>query len=45
MNAFAEPVARRYLGLGVRYILVGADVTLVARGSEDLARKYGDVSK
>jgi 4-hydroxy-2-oxoheptanedioate aldolase len=42
VNAFAEPLARRYLALGTRFILVGADVTLVARGSEDLARRYRD---
>lgn len=41
VNAFAEPLARRYLALGARFVLVGADVTLLARGSEDLAAKYG----
>lgn len=40
VNAFAEPLARRYLALGARLVLVGADVTLVARGSEDLAARY-----
>jgi 4-hydroxy-2-oxoheptanedioate aldolase len=40
VNAFAEPVARRYLALGARLVLVGADVTLLARGSEDLAARY-----
>jgi len=40
VNAFDESLARRYLSLGVRFLLVGADVTLVARGSEELARRY-----
>jgi 4-hydroxy-2-oxoheptanedioate aldolase len=41
INAFAEPAARRALDLGVGFILVGSDVTLIARGSEDLAARYG----
>ncbi|WP_073256567.1 aldolase/citrate lyase family protein [Cryptosporangium aurantiacum] len=40
VNAFAEPLARRYLGLGARFVLVGADVVLLARGSEELAARY-----
>lgn len=40
VNAFAEPVANRYLELGVDFIAVGADVALLARGSEALARTY-----
>jgi len=40
VNAFAEARARHLLGLGTRFILVGADVTLLARGSEDLAARY-----
>jgi 4-hydroxy-2-oxoheptanedioate aldolase len=40
VNAFVEAAARRYLSLGVRFILVGADVTLLARGSEELASRY-----
>jgi 4-hydroxy-2-oxoheptanedioate aldolase len=40
VNAFAEPVARRYLEAGVRFVVVGADVTLLARGSEELAARY-----
>ncbi|ALV45187.1 hypothetical protein MB46_06385 [Arthrobacter alpinus] len=39
-NAFAEATARRYLGVGVDFILVGADVALLARGSETLATKF-----
>jgi 4-hydroxy-2-oxoheptanedioate aldolase len=41
VNAFAEATARRYLELGCRFVLVGADVTLLARGSEELAARYG----
>jgi 4-hydroxy-2-oxoheptanedioate aldolase len=40
VNAFAEPLARRYLDLGARLVLVGADVLLLARGSEQLAARY-----
>ncbi|MCU1615637.1 MAG: garL [Frankiales bacterium] len=40
VNAFAEPLARRYLDLGARLVLVGADVTLLARGSDELAARY-----
>jgi 4-hydroxy-2-oxoheptanedioate aldolase len=40
INAFAEPAARHYLGLGCAFVLVGADVTLLARGSEELAARY-----
>jgi 4-hydroxy-2-oxoheptanedioate aldolase len=40
VNAFAEPMARRYLEAGCRFVLVGADVTMLARGSEQLATTY-----
>jgi 4-hydroxy-2-oxoheptanedioate aldolase len=40
VNAFAEPMARRFLDLGARFVLVGADVMLLARGSEELAARY-----
>jgi 4-hydroxy-2-oxoheptanedioate aldolase len=40
VNAFQEDRARRLLGIGARFVLVGADVTLLARGSEDLAARY-----
>lgn len=43
VNAFVESAARRYMELGCRFVLVGADVTLLARGSEQLARTYGRV--
>ncbi|WP_299950470.1 aldolase/citrate lyase family protein [uncultured Modestobacter sp.] len=40
VNAFAEDAAQRYLDRGVRFVLVGADVTLLARGSEALATRH-----
>ena len=40
VNAFAEPLARRYLAAGASFVLVGADVALLARGSEALAQRY-----
>lgn len=40
VNAFAERAARRYLSLGVSFVLVGADVTLLAQGSRELGDRY-----
>jgi 4-hydroxy-2-oxoheptanedioate aldolase len=40
VNAFSEPLGDRYLDAGARFILVGADVTLLARGSDELARRH-----
>lgn len=40
VNAFAEKTARRYLEKGVDFVLVGADVALLARASEGLAATY-----
>ncbi|GAA4661085.1 4-hydroxy-2-oxoheptanedioate aldolase [Arthrobacter cryoconiti] len=40
VNAFAEPMALHYMSAGVDFILTGADVALLARGSEALAAKY-----
>ena len=40
VNAFAEAAARRYIEVGVDFLLVAADVALLARGSEALAAKY-----
>jgi len=40
VNAFAEPLAQRYLAAGASFILVGADVALLARASEALAARY-----
>jgi 4-hydroxy-2-oxoheptanedioate aldolase len=40
VNAFAPATARAYLDAGAAFILVGADVALLARGSEALAAEY-----
>jgi 4-hydroxy-2-oxoheptanedioate aldolase len=40
VNAFNEEIARRYVEAGASFVLVGADVALLARGAEDLAAKY-----
>ncbi|WP_164467740.1 HpcH/HpaI aldolase/citrate lyase family protein [Arthrobacter sp. Br18] len=40
VNAFSETTARHYLTAGVSFVLVGADVALLARGSEELADRY-----
>jgi len=40
VNAFAEDLAERYLAAGASFILVGADVTLLARGSDELAKRH-----
>jgi 4-hydroxy-2-oxoheptanedioate aldolase len=40
VNAFPTDLANRYLAAGARFILVGADVTLLARGSEQLAARH-----
>jgi 4-hydroxy-2-oxoheptanedioate aldolase len=40
VNAFNEMIARRYLAAGAGFVLVGADVALLARGAEQLADKY-----
>jgi 4-hydroxy-2-oxoheptanedioate aldolase len=40
INAFPSDLADRYLRAGARFILVGADVTLLARGSEQLAARH-----
>jgi 4-hydroxy-2-oxoheptanedioate aldolase len=49
VNAFAPATAQRYLDAGVSFILVGADVALLARGSEALADRFtvarGDESR
>jgi 4-hydroxy-2-oxoheptanedioate aldolase len=43
VNAFNESVARRYLRAGASFVLVGADVALLARGAEELASRYSQV--
>jgi len=40
VNAFAPALARRYIDAGADFILVGADVDLLARGSERLMSAY-----
>src|SRR5918993_2914963 len=40
VNAFDPELADRYLGAGASFILVGADVSLLARGSEGLAARF-----
>ena len=40
MNAFNPETARSYLAAGAAFVLVGADVALLARGSEALAAQY-----
>ncbi len=40
VNAFNPATARHYLAEGARFILVGADVALLARGSEALAAEF-----
>jgi 4-hydroxy-2-oxoheptanedioate aldolase len=40
VNAFDPAVADAYLNDGARFILVGADVALLARGSEALAARF-----
>lgn len=40
VNAFNPETARHYLDAGARFILVGADVALLARGSEALAAQF-----
>jgi 4-hydroxy-2-oxoheptanedioate aldolase len=40
VNAFPKDLADRYLAAGARFILVGADVTLLAVGSEQLAARH-----
>jgi 4-hydroxy-2-oxoheptanedioate aldolase len=40
VNAFDPVVAQRYLDAGASFVLVGADVALLARGSEALAARF-----
>ncbi|GGK75849.1 HpcH/HpaI aldolase family protein [Mangrovihabitans endophyticus] len=40
VNAFDPATARRYLDAGASFMLVGADVTVLARGSEALADRF-----
>lgn len=40
VNAFNETIARRYVAAGASFVLVGADVALLARGAEQLVDRY-----
>jgi 4-hydroxy-2-oxoheptanedioate aldolase len=40
VNAFSESLARRYMTAGASFVLVGADVALLARGAEELTARY-----
>ncbi|UKA62695.1 HpcH/HpaI aldolase/citrate lyase family protein [Arthrobacter sp. FW306-04-A] len=40
VNAFNEATARAYMAAGASFVLVGADVAVLARGTEALADKY-----
>lgn len=40
VNAFNETTARGYMAAGASFVLVGADVALLARGTEALADKF-----
>ncbi|MEA5456167.1 HpcH/HpaI aldolase/citrate lyase family protein [Sinomonas sp. JGH33] len=40
VNAFVESTARRYIDAGARFVLVGADVAILARSSEELAARF-----
>lgn len=40
VNAFNEAIARGYLDAGASFVLVGADVAILARGSEALAGTF-----
>lgn len=42
VNAFDPALARSYVAAGASFVLVGADVTLLARGSEELAQRFVD---
>jgi 4-hydroxy-2-oxoheptanedioate aldolase len=41
VNAFEPDAAREYLAAGASFVAVGADVSLLARGSEALAATFG----
>lgn len=40
VNAFNEATAREYMDAGASFVLVGADVAVLARGTEALASKF-----
>lgn len=45
VNAFDPAMADRYLDAGAAYVVVGADVTLLARGAERLAERVSTRTK
>jgi len=45
VNAFDPDLARSYLDAGASFVLVGADVTLLARGSEAFAERFGSTAR
>jgi 4-hydroxy-2-oxoheptanedioate aldolase len=45
VNAFNKTIAQRYLAAGASFVLVGADVALLARGAERLVDEYLDEYK
>ena len=40
MNAFAPALAERYIDGGIDFILVAADVSLLARSTEEIAARF-----
>ena len=40
VNAFDPAIAQTYIDAGATFVLVGADVALLARGSDALAAKF-----
>lgn len=40
VNAFVEATARHYIEHGARFVLVGADVAILARSSEELSARF-----
>ncbi|WP_166879520.1 MULTISPECIES: aldolase/citrate lyase family protein [unclassified Salinibacterium] len=45
VNAFDPAVAQSYLDAGAAFALVGADVSMLARGSEGLAARFGSTAE
>ncbi|GAB4659477.1 aldolase/citrate lyase family protein [Mycobacterium avium] len=43
VNAFNKAIAQRYLAAGASFVLVGADVALLARGAEKLVDEYKEM--
>lgn len=45
VNAFVEATARHYIERGARFVLVGADVAILARSSEELASRFASAGE